>query len=310
MNMEYVTQITAALQNLEGFEDLDAQKLQVQRLGGLTNLVYRVEGGPQIVIVRIPGEGTEEYIDRSVEIHNAEVAADAGVGPLVLWADPETGVMISQCVPNIATMTPELFATRREAPARAGRALRRLHDAPAPFKFRFELFAMINGYMKILATKDASLPEGYAEVVAEAAPIRELLRNKPGTLVPSHCDPLCENFLDDGRRMWIVDFEYSGMNDALWDLGDLSVEACMTTVQEQEMLTAYFGAPPSAAQYGRMVIYKAMCDLLWTLWGLIQHADGNPAEDFWAYATRRFDRCKALMLGPSFAEHLAAVAAE
>lgn len=96
--MEYVTQITAALQNLEGFEGLNAQKLEVQRLGGLTNLVYRVEGGPQIVIVRIPGEGTEEYIDRSVEIHNAEVAADAGVGPLVLWADPETGVMISQCV--------------------------------------------------------------------------------------------------------------------------------------------------------------------------------------------------------------------
>ncbi|WP_254682164.1 hypothetical protein [Phaeobacter inhibens] len=66
--MEYVTQITAALQNLEEFEGLNAQKLEVQRLGGLTNLVYRVEGGPQIVIVRIPGEGTEEYIDRSVEI--------------------------------------------------------------------------------------------------------------------------------------------------------------------------------------------------------------------------------------------------
>ncbi|MBY6142121.1 phosphotransferase family protein [Leisingera daeponensis] len=308
--MEHVTRITEALQNLKGFVDRDATELQVQRLGGLTNLVYRVEGGPQAVIVRIPGEGTEEYIDRSVEIHNAQVAADAGVGPVVLWADPATGVMISQCIPEIATMTPELFAERPGAAARAGRALRQLHDAPAPFKFRFELFSMISGYMEVLAAKDASLPEGYAEVVAEAAPIRELLKARPGKLVPSHCDPLCENFLDNGDRMWIVDFEYSGMNDALWDLGDLSVEAGMTEAQEREMLTAYLGSPPGAAHYGRMVIYKAMCDLLWTLWGLIQHADGNPAEDFWAYATNRFARCKTLMLAPSFADHLAAVAAE
>lgn len=310
MNREHSTRIAEALQNLDGFAGIDAEKLAVQRLGGLTNLVYRVEGGPQPVIVRIPGEGTEEYIDRSVEIHNAQVAAEAGVGPPVLWADPATGVMITQCIPEIATMTPDLFAERPGAAARAGKALRQLHDAPRPFRFRFELFSMISGYLEVLAAKDASLPDGYAEVVAEAAPVKELLKAKPGQLVPSHCDPLCENFLDDGSRMWIVDFEYSGMNDALWDLGDLAVEASLTETQEREMLTAYFGAPPTAAQYGRMVIYKAMCDLLWTLWGLIQHADGNPAEDFWAYATNRFERCKALMLAPSFAGHLAAVAAE
>jgi len=76
-----------------------------------------------------------------------------------------------------------------------------------------------------------------------------------------------------------------------------------------EMLRAYFGRDPDAAEIGRMVIYKAMCDLLWTLWGLIQHGDGNEAEDFWAYSTGRFDRCKALMQSPEFAGHLAAVGA-
>jgi thiamine kinase-like enzyme len=58
-----------------------------------------------------------------------------------------------------------------------------------------------------------------------------------------------------------------------------------------------------------MVVYKAMCDLLWTLWGLIQHAQGNPAEDFWAYSIERFERCKALMASPEFQERLAAVRA-
>ncbi|WP_425079524.1 phosphotransferase [Ruegeria denitrificans] len=310
MQNEPKNEIIQALRNVAGFETLAEADIHTQRLGGLTNLVYRVEGGPRTVIVRIPGEGTEAYIDRAVEIHNARVAAKTGVGPEVLWADAASGVMISDCVPDIVTMTPEMFATRPGSAGRAGKALRQLHDAPEPFKFRFELFSMINDYMKVLADKNATLPEGYADVVAEAAPIREVLRDKPGTLVPSHCDPLCENFLDDGQRMWIVDYEYSGMNDALWDLGDLSVEAGLNDEQELELLTAYFDGPPSEAQIGRMVIYKAMCDLLWTLWGLIQHADENPAEDFWAYATNRFERCKSLMLAPSFAAHVKAVAEE
>jgi thiamine kinase-like enzyme len=118
---------------------------------------------------------------------------------------------------------------------------------------------------------------------------------------------LCENFLDTGKIMWIVDWEYSGMNDPLWDVGDLSVEAGMDAEQDAELMRAYFGREPTAAETGRMIIYKALCDLLWTLWGLIQHADENPAEDFWAYAIGRFDRCKTLMQDPEFNDHIKAV---
>jgi thiamine kinase-like enzyme len=73
------------------------------------------------------------------------------------------------------------------------------------------------------------------------------------------------------------------------------------------MLHAYFDRAPTPAERGRVVIYKAMCDLLWTLWGLIQHAHDNPADDFWAYANTRFARCRALMADPTFAGHVAAV---
>jgi thiamine kinase-like enzyme len=107
--------------------------------------------------------------------------------------------------------------------------------------------------------------------------------------------------------MWIVDWEYSGMNDPMWDLGDLSVEAAFDRAQEREMIEAYFGGAPSPAEMGRIVIYKAMCDLLWTLWGLIQHANKNPADDFWTYALNRFRRCKDLMADPAFAAHVEAV---
>ncbi|MGF1611608.1 MAG: phosphotransferase family protein, partial [Kiloniellales bacterium] len=75
----------------------------------------------------------------------------------------------------------------------------------------------------------------------------------------------------------------------------------------REMMAAYCGGSVPAATYGRMVIYKAMCDLLWTLWGLIQHANKNPADDFWAYAVNRFERCKALMASSAFSGYLEAV---
>lgn len=281
----------------------------ITRLGGLTNLVHRVDFGGNSVIVRIPGDGTEEYIDRAVEIHNARAAARAGVSPEVLYADATSGLMISQTVPGIETMTPALFRARAGSPARAGAALARLHGSGETFQFRFELFSMIDNYLKILSTRDVALPAGYDEVVAAAGPIKDLLANADLPLAPCHCDPLCENFLDDGAIMWIVDWEYSGMNDPLWDVGDLSVEAGMDSAQDAELMQAYYGRAPTPFEMGRMVIYKAMCDLLWTLWGLIQHADDNPAEDFWAYSTGRFERCKALMQDPAFQGHVAAVRA-
>lgn len=305
---DHKEQVLAALRSAPGFETLGAVD-SITRLGGLTNLVHRVDMGARSVIVRIPGEGTEAYIDRAVEAHNARAAARAGVSAQVIHADPASGLMISETVPDIETMTPDLFRTRAGSPARAGAALAKLHGSGEVFEFRFELFAMIDDYLKILSTKEVALPEGYHDVVAAAQPVRAALAAANLPLAPCHCDPLCENFLDDGTVMWIVDWEYSGMNDPLWDLGDLSVEAGMDAAQDAEMMAAYFGRAPSAAEQGRMVIYKAMCDLLWTLWGLIQLADENPAEDFWAYATGRFARCQALMQDPAFAGHVAAVRA-
>jgi thiamine kinase-like enzyme len=299
--------LCAALRNVPRFSALTIAGFTATRLGGLTNLVYRIELEGEKLIVRIPGEGTNEYISRTTELHNARLAAKSGVSAQIIWADAETGIMISECIEPAETMTPALFSSRSGAPARAATAFRKLHQSGEVFEFRFELFAMIDDYLKILSGKSVEPPEGYAEIVKAAAPIKILLEQNPVPLAPCHCDPLCENFLDDGTRMWIVDWEYSGMNDPLWDLGDLSVEAGFSVEQDEELLHTYFGGAPTDAQRGRMVIYKAMCDLLWTLWGLIQHADGNPAEDFWAYSVGRFDRCKTLMLSAEFAGHLSSL---
>lgn len=303
-------QVLQALTSIAGFKASRADDFAIERQGGLTNQVYKLDfADGRRVILRIPGKGTEAYIDRAVELHNARIAAEAGVSAEVLYGDDKSGVMLTRCIDGIVTMSPERFRERAGAPSRAALALKRMHDCGREFRFRFELFAMIDDYLAVLDKQKARLPDGYHQVVEAAQPVRAALDANPLPLAPCHCDPLCENFLDDGERMWIVDWEYSGMNDPLWDLGDLSVEAGFDAAQDREMMEAYCGGPPSRAAMGRMVIYKAMCDLLWTLWGLIQHADGNTAEDFWAYALNRFERCQKLMRDLAFADHVAAVRA-
>ena len=256
--------------------------------------------------MRLPGEGTSEYINRADEEVAARSAAAAGVNAEVIFFDPRDGLMVTRFIDGAATMNAELFKDLG-AVARAGHAFRRLHTTAASFASDFSLFPMIDEYKSLLASKGAALPAGYDDVQRQAEVVRTALEAAPVQLAPCHCDPLCENFLDAGERMFIIDYEYAGNNDPMWDLGDLSVEGGFGPEQDDALLRAYFGVDPPASERGRMVAYKALCDLLWTLWGVIQHVNGNPAEDFWAYAVGRFERCKTLMSSAGFDAQIAAI---
>ena len=296
-----------ALQALNFYTDGDLANLSIERLGGTTNLVFLVAGPRGRHVLRIPGKGTEEYINRRVEAVAAQATSDAGISPKVI-VSAENGLMISEAVESCVTMTPAKFNASPQSIARAGAVMRALHYSGAVFDFRFELFSMIDDYLRVLSTKDVELPEGYHQALASAESVRRALSTHPLPLKPCHCDPLAENFLDTADRMWIVDWEYSGMNDPLWDVGDFAVEAELTEENEKVLLNSYFEGAPTRAEMGRYVIYKAMCDLLWTLWGLIQLANKNPADDFKAYALKRFGRCRKLMESAGFPEHLRNVA--
>ena len=278
----------------------------VERLGGLTNLVYRVGFDGTDYLLRIAGEGTGDYIDRAVEAHNAKVAADAGVSAGVLFFDESDGLMLADYIPEAVTMNAERFKDTG-ACRRAALAFRQMHRCGNDFRTVFDVFEKMDEYLALLAELKAPVPDGYEDVKRESDMVRKALAAHPAALAPCHCDPLAENFLDTGERMWIVDWEYSGNNDPMWDLGDLSVEAEFGPAQDEAMMEAYFDGEPPADQLGRMVLYKAMCDLLWTLWGVIQHANDNPADDFWAYAVNRFERCQTLMGDAAFPRHIAAV---
>ena len=299
--------LEAIIRTIPNLSSIEPSSFQVTRLGGLTNEVYHLAGDDQVFCLRIPGAGTEEYIDRNVEKHNASVAEYAGVSPKVHYFSDD-GIMLAEFISDSVTMSPERFQSDLEAAFQAGESFRQLHQCDKPFEFRFEVFSMIEEYLQLLSKgKAIELPEGYHEVVKQSQSVKEALDRNPVELAPCHCDPLCENFLKQDKKMWIVDWEYSGMNDPYWDLGDLSVEASMPEEAEMALLQGYFGRDPSARDVGRMIMYKALCDLLWTLWGLIQFMNENPVEDFWAYSIERFTRCINLMSTEEFSRHMSAI---
>ena len=282
----------------------DADPCTAERLAGLTNINYLLHHEGSSYVVRLPGEGTCEYIDRAAESVAAASASAAGVNADLVFFDPVDGLMVTRYLRGAVTMSPAAFRDLG-ALRRAGKAFRRLHDRAERFPTDFALFTMIDDYKQLLADKQARLPDGYGQTQRTAERARAAIQRHPTARVPSHCDPLCENFLDTGDRMYIIDYEYAGNNDPMWDLGDLSVEGGFNEHQDRALLLAYFNGEPPADQVARMVLYKGFCDLLWTLWGVIQHANNNPAEDFWTYAVVRHERCRTLMDTPRFADAIA-----
>ena len=272
--------------------------------GGLTNRTYRIESPAGCFALRIAGEGTDAYMDRAAEAHNARAAAAAGVGPEVAFAGPESGLLLTRWIEGAERL--DAAALREPARIRrAAEALKRLHGRAAAFTNPRDPFADLAGYERLLRAGGLALPEGYGDA-------RDALQRLHGALaapdpVSCHCDPAPANLLDDGARIRLVDFEYAGLADAMWDLGFLAGEAVYGEAQDTALLEAYFGRGLIPAEAARMALYKAICHLMGALWSLVQHMNKNEEDMFVSVSQERFERCRALIASEAFARHVRAM---
>jgi thiamine kinase-like enzyme len=276
-----------------------AKTAGIERLPGLTNRVYKVALPDGAFALRIPGDGTAAIIDRRAEEVNARAAAAAGVAPEVVHFGAD-GVMLTRFVDG-EPLTPEKIVAPG-ALRRVGAALRRLHDSGMKFAGRFDAFATIDRYREVLATHGVSPTARQRAILAEAEAVRAALAARPVAEKPCHCDPTGRNLLDTGKRVWLVDWEYSGMNDPAWDLAYCSIQAGLSPEADATLLAAYFGRAPTPAEAARVVVMKAPVELMSALWALIQDAGGNRVADFRAYAARTFEECAARMRTPDFGD--------
>jgi len=293
-----------ALGAIPGFA-ADASSAQITRLKALTNRVYKVVTASGSFCLRIPGEGTAVFIDRRAEEANARAAAEAGIAPAVLHFGPD-GVMATRFIDG-ATLSPERFRDNPGPLQRTAQALRRLHDDVPSFSRDFHVFEIMQGYAKLLKKSGVVPRSDHLDLVDRAQAARCALEENPVPWRPCHCDPTGANLIDTRARIWIVDWEYSAMNDPMWDLAYLSVEAEFDAVFDERLLCEYFARPPRATETARMLIHKALSELLSALWALLQHANGNRSADFSTYAEATFERCRRRMLAPDFTRSLEVV---
>src|SRR5262245_35413640 len=198
-----MSQLEAALSRIPQLAGRPAASLQVERLGGLTNLNFKIVAGDEAFVLRIPGEGTSAYIDRGAEEENARLAAAAGVNADVVFFDAGDGLQLTRFIAGAITMNANRFRDLGSV-ARAARAFRRMHSSGRPFANSFELFAKMDEYLAYLHARKARIPDGYERVQREAETVRAALAARPAMPAPCHCDPLAENFLDTGERIYIV----------------------------------------------------------------------------------------------------------
>ena len=264
---------------------------------GLTNRNFRVTVDGQPAFVRIPGQDTALLaVDRANELHNTRAAAAAGVGPRVLHHVARWDAFALEWIPA-RTMSSEAFAEPR-APERVAATLRRLHAGPR-FRDDFDMVRLAARYLAVVDERAIPIPAGYRERLARIPEIEAALAVQPLPTVPCHNDLLAENYLDDGERLWIVDYEYSGNNDPTFELGNTAQELGFDAARQEALCAAYFGSADPAL-LARMRLQMIMSDVGWTLWAAIQARISPIDYDFWGWARERWDRAEAAMGGPAF----------
>jgi thiamine kinase-like enzyme len=275
------------------------QQVDVSPLsGGLTNENYVVNTGRERYVMRIPGASTDLLsIDRGNEVYNTRAAAITGIGPQVLEHLSELDVMILEFIPG-ATMSAETLQSERMA-RRMAESFKRLHSAPRFLK-DFDMFRLIDYYLQIVEEHDVTIPVDYRERLPVTAQIERAVKAAALPSVSCHNDLLCENFIDDGRWLRIVDYELSGNNDPCFDLGNTAQEAGLDDNLRAALCEAYFGRL-DRQQLARMNLFALMSDIGWTLWGAIQAKISTLDFDFTDYYTTRWNRAVQVMESDRFA---------
>ena len=262
----------------------------IERLGGLTNHTYHVtmNGGAEYV-VRIPGEGTEEMIVRSDEKKSTELACRVGVDARMLFFGDD-GTKLTEYIKDAVTMSSEALHDDGRI-AKVAEIFRKMHTCGEDTGVPFEVFDMAANYEKIIRDMNVPMFDDYAEKKARVMKIKEQIDSEANPVpVPCHNDPLCENWIESGDRMYLVDWEYAGMNDGMWDVADVSIEAGFEPEWDKKLLRAYLGREPDGADMRHFLASKIYVDFLWTLWAKTRVPfDGQPMED---WAVERYERMK------------------
>jgi len=287
---------------LDSFDIFRGRPRTVEVLeGGLTNRNYKITTPDGCYVARVSPEDTSALaIDRDAEYHNSVRAAAAGVGAPVISYAPEHHTLVVGFLKG-RTFTNESFAVDGNLD-RVAEAVRALHAAE-PFDNEFNMFRIQQNYLSIVQRHGYRLPDGYLDFAPHITRIADATASDPTSLVPCNNDLLAGNVIDDGSRLWLIDYEYSGNNDPCFELGNIWSECGLSADQLEQLVTCYYGkALPS--KIARAELQGIVAKYGWTLWASIQQATSPLDFDFWSWGTERYEAAVSLLSSPRFEQLL------
>ncbi|MQA09150.1 MAG: phosphotransferase [Pseudonocardiaceae bacterium] len=277
---------------------LAARPRQIEELvGGLTNRNFKVSTPKGVFVARVSATtGDLLAIDRDNEYRNTMAAASAGVGAPVVDYLPGEGLLVVGYIDG-RTYHDEDMANLDNL-RRVAESCRQLHAGPR-FVNDFSMFDTQPRYLDIVRTHGLRLPDRYLEFLPKVERIRDALAVRDEGTVPCNNDLLAENFIDDGEKIWVIDYEYAGNNDPCFELGNIWSEATLPVEHLGELVTAYYGWE-SRNKIARARLLGLMSKYGWTLWASIQAGTSKMDFDFWSWGMEKYERAVVEFDGPEF----------
>ena len=299
-------ELVAAMQRVP---ELAGRHLTLTALsGGITNrnFLVEVEDDSERYVIRLAGNDTHLLgISREVEQAATVAAAGVGVGPEVTAFIRPEGLLVTRFI--VGSPVTDEAVHRPETIRRVADSIRRFHEGPA-IPGLFIPLQIVEAYRALASARGVPIPIEYGLATAVGRRIELALLSNPLELRPCHNDLLNANFIDDGKRIRIVDWEYAGMGDPFFDLGNFSVNHDLTRDEDRILLEAYDGGPTRADRLARLSLMRIVSDFREAMWGVLQQGVSTLDVDFVGYAAEHFDRLLANAATPDFEHALHAAA--
>lgn len=272
------------------FPDSEINNAVITQIGGMSNKNFRVDIDGKSYVLRIPGYGSEGMVERANEEFNAKEASILGVNPPIRYFDSKTGIKLADFIENAETLNAATIQ-RHDNMRKIAEIYRKVHGSHVRFRNEFNIFHEIEKYEGLINKACAVMYDGWEAVRPEVMKLESYLNSLGVDLKPCHNDALYENFIKatDGT-VYLIDWEYSGMNDPMADFAALFIEAGFEKENEDYILERYFsGTVPEVARK-KILCYQILWDYLWALWTVIKETKG---DNFGSYGIERYNRAIA-----------------
>jgi thiamine kinase-like enzyme len=267
--------------------------------GGLTNRNLKVSTASGDYVARISSNKSSLLaIDRRSEYENSKIAAGIGVGAPVFDYLPDFGLLVIGYIPGKTYSEIDVSNNL----GRIASTCKLLHKAD-PFTRDFDMFAIQENYQKLVTESGFRFPEGYHKYTNQISRMKNALAVLDEGRVPCNNDLLPANFIDDGEKLWLIDYEYSGNNDACFELGNIWSEAKLPLAALEELVTAYYGGS-RPEKLARAWLFALLAKYGWTLWASIQSSVSEIDFDFWQWGMEKFDDVEESFASSKFEQAL------